>query len=38
MLSEKAIDKLIEPLVNRQEALNNYIVTLIARRIKEIGA
>ena len=38
MLSEKAIDKLIEPLVNRQEALNNYIVNLIARRIKEIGA
>lgn len=37
MLSEDAIDKLVQPLVDRQEAINNYIVQLIAKRIREIG-
>lgn len=37
MLSEQAIDNLIKPLVDRQEAINLYIVQLIAKRIKEIG-
>ena len=37
MLSEDAIDKLVQPLVDRQEAINNYIIQLIAKRIKEVG-
>lgn len=37
MLSEEALEKLVQPLVNRQEAINNYIIQLIAKRIKEIG-
>ena len=37
MLNEKAIDKLIQPIVTRQEALNNYVINVIATRIKEIG-
>lgn len=38
MLSQDAIDKLIQPLVDRQEKLNTYVVGLIAKRIKEIGS
>lgn len=37
MLSENAIDNLIQPLIDRQEAINNYVINLIAKRIKEIG-
>lgn len=37
MLSEEAIERLVQPLVDRQEAINNYIIQLIAKRIKEIG-
>lgn len=37
MLSEETIEKLIKPLVDRQEAINNYVIQLIAKRIKEIG-
>ena len=37
MLSEDAIDNLIQPIIERQEALNNYVVNVIAARVKEIG-
>lgn len=37
MLSEDSIEKLVKPLIDRQEAINNYIIQLIAKRIKEIG-
>lgn len=37
MLSEDAIEKLIEPIVTRQEAINTYVIQVIAQRVKEIG-
>lgn len=37
MLSEDAIEKLIQPLIDRQEAINNYVIKMIAERVKEIG-
>lgn len=37
MLSEDMIDNLIQPMVERQEAINNYVVGIIAKRIKEVG-
>lgn len=37
MFTENDIEKLIQPLLKRQEALNLYILTLIANRVKEIG-
>lgn len=37
MLSEEALEKLIQPLIDRQEAINMYVIKLIAKRIKEIG-
>lgn len=37
MISEKEIEKLIQPIVNRQEAINSYIISIIAKRVKEIG-
>ena len=37
MLSDDVIDKLIQPIVDRQEAINMYVIKLIAKRIKEIG-
>lgn len=37
MLSEDFIDNLIQPLIDRQEAINNYVIDKIAQRIKEIG-
>lgn len=37
MLSADSIDKLAQPIVNRQEQLNTYILKKIAARIKEIG-
>lgn len=37
MLSESTLDKLILPMSQRQERINNYIVGLIADRIKLIG-
>lgn len=37
MLSDDVIDKLIQPIVDRQEAINMYVIRLIAKRIKEIG-
>lgn len=37
MLSDKAIEKLIQPIINRQININNYVIDIIAKRIKEIG-
>lgn len=37
MLSDNALDKLIAPIAQRQERINNYIVSLIAKHIKQIG-
>ena len=37
MLSEEYIENLIHPLIERQEAINTYVITQIAKRIKEIG-
>lgn len=37
MLSEDAIENLIAPVLLRQENINNYVLGVIAERIKEIG-
>lgn len=37
MLSDNSIEKLIQPVINRQERINNYVVNMIAARIKQIG-
>ena len=37
MLSEREIEKLIQPIVDRQQAINTYVVNKIAARVKEIG-
>ena len=37
MFSEESIDKLIEPIVQRQEAISNYAIEVIAKRVREIG-
>ena len=37
MLSENDIAKLIQPLLDRQQSLTNYVVQKIAKRINEIG-
>mgnify|MGYP002522092734 CR=1 FL=1 len=37
MLSDGALNNLIQPLIDRQEALNMYIIETIAKRVREIG-
>ena len=37
MLSDDAIEKLMQPIIERQVALSRYVVELIAKRVKEIG-
>lgn len=37
MLSENAIENLISPIVNRQEAINAYVIGKIAEDVREIG-
>lgn len=37
MLSEDVLEKLILPILQRQERINNYVVSLIAKHIKQIG-
>lgn len=37
LLNDKAIDLLIQPVVDRQEAINNYIIEQICDRINTIG-
>ena len=38
MLSDNAIDSLIQQVVNRQEEINIYVLTKIANRLRTIGA
>ena len=37
MLSERELEKLIQPIIDRQEAINSYVIRKIAERVKEIG-
>lgn len=37
MLSDDALNKLIQPIIDRQQNINTYVVKKIAERIKEIG-
>jgi len=37
MLSDDVIDRLIQPIVDRQESINIYVIQTIAKRIKQIG-
>lgn len=37
MLSQDAIENLIQPIIDRQEAINNYVINTIADRINDIG-
>lgn len=37
MLSDNNIDELIRPFVERQQSLENYVVQVIAKRVKEVG-
>ena len=38
MLSEEAIEKLVKPIINRQEKINAFVIKAICDRIKEIGS
>lgn len=37
MLSNTQIEKLMKPIIDRQKDINLYVITLIAKRVKEIG-
>ena len=37
MLSEDAIENLVQPIVDRQESINSYVVRKIAKKLREIG-
>ena len=37
MLSQDALENLVQPIIDRQEAINVYILQKIAKRVKEIG-
>ena len=37
MLSEEAIEKLAQPIVERQQKINEYVIKMICKRVKEIG-
>ena len=37
MLSQDAIDNLVQPIIERQENINNYVIQKIAKRIRETG-
>ena len=37
MLRDEVIDKLIQPIIDRQESINMYVIRLIAKRIREVG-
>lgn len=38
LLSDEIMDMLAEPIVKRQEKLNEYVIDIIAKRVKEIGS
>lgn len=37
MFSEDAIENLMQPIIERQEAINSFVIETIAERVKEIG-
>lgn len=37
MLSQDSLEKLVQPILDRQEAINIFVIKQIAKRIKEIG-
>lgn len=37
MLSQEMIDKLAQPIVTRQQNINEYVIRIICQRVKEIG-
>ena len=37
MLSDDAIEKLMQPIIDRQQNINTFVINTIARRVKEIG-
>ena len=37
MLSDDALNRLIEPIINRQQRINTWLIKKIAQRIKEVG-
>lgn len=37
MLSDRDIEKLIQPIVDRQNAISRYVIRKIAQRVKEVG-
>lgn len=37
MISDRELEKMIQPILTRQEAINAYVINLIAQRVKEIG-
>ena len=37
MISDNTLDKLVQQVVNRQEAINIYVLDKIANRLREIG-
>lgn len=37
MISDKALEKLLKPILDRQDAINKYVIQTIAERVKELG-
>lgn len=37
MLSEDAIDTLVQPIIDRQESINTYVLEMIAKKLGDIG-
>lgn len=37
MLSDDAIENLVQPIIDRQESINAFVIELIAKRVREIG-
>lgn len=37
MLTDDQIDELIQPIVDRQSSISNYVIGVIARKVREIG-
>ena len=37
MLNDNAIDSLIQPIIDRQEHINIFVLTTIANKVREIG-
>lgn len=37
MLSDDAINNLIQPIIDRQQKINEYVIKIICQRVKEIG-